>query len=634
MAACPSPNSIPLEMLRHGQAVATPAFRELRCGPLEVAFDPALGWVRRVRVAGREAVRAVYGAVRDKDWATVPTRVDRLQVEEGEETFRVSFDVLCEAPGIGFRWAGEIIGAASGTLTFRFAGEALTGFWRNRIGLCVLHPLEACAGQRCQVETAEGTVVDAASPRLIAPQQPFERVRAITHEVVPDVRVEVRFAGEVFETEDQRNWTDASFKTYSTPLVEPFPAWIAAGTRVEQSVTVRVIGAPVKTPARHETAEIPELHLTGDAARPLPSIGFSLPPDTGALTAAEAVRLRQLRPTHLRVDLHLRLAAWPARWRRAVVDAAAVGTTLHVALFLSDGAELELAALAVELSAQPGPVALWLVFHENEPVTRARWVRMAEAALPAGALFAAGTNANFAELNRARPDPAMTALPCYSLHPQAHAFDDASLIENLGGQADTVATARQFAAPPVVISPITLRPYSQSIDPRQMSLFGAAWTVGSLARLAVAEGVHSLTYFETTGGRGVMEAAAGSPLPKLFPSLPGGVFPMFHVFATVAEGTSVLATRSTDPLCFEGFCLIGRDGRHRWGVANLTATPRRVHVVTGGADAHVRMLDETNAERAMREPESFAGGQAQPTPDGRLTLELSAYAFAQITVGG
>jgi len=48
-------------------------------------------------------------------------------------------------------------------------------------------------------------------------------VRAITHEVAPGVRAEVRLLGDVFETEDHRNWTDANFKTYGTPLRLLFP---------------------------------------------------------------------------------------------------------------------------------------------------------------------------------------------------------------------------------------------------------------------------------------------------------------------------------------------------------------------------------------------------------------------------
>lgn len=40
----------------------------------------------------------------------------------------------------------------------------------------------------------------------------------------------------MFETEDQRNWTDASFKTYGTPLDRPFPVAVSPGEEVHQRV--------------------------------------------------------------------------------------------------------------------------------------------------------------------------------------------------------------------------------------------------------------------------------------------------------------------------------------------------------------------------------------------------------------
>jgi hypothetical protein len=37
------------------------------------------------------------------------------------------------------------------------------------------------------------------------------------------VRVTCRMEGDTYETEDQRNWTDASYKTYVRPLPCPGP---------------------------------------------------------------------------------------------------------------------------------------------------------------------------------------------------------------------------------------------------------------------------------------------------------------------------------------------------------------------------------------------------------------------------
>jgi hypothetical protein len=49
-----------------------------------------------------------------------------------------------------------------------------------------------------------------------------------------------RFSGDLFEMEDQRNWTDASFKTYSTPLSLGYPHHAGVGRRFEQRVVVSV----------------------------------------------------------------------------------------------------------------------------------------------------------------------------------------------------------------------------------------------------------------------------------------------------------------------------------------------------------------------------------------------------------
>lgn len=599
-----------------------------------------------MRVGQHEVIRAIYGAVRDQNWGTVPSELRDLHMEQENGGFRISFEVECVSPNLAFRWRGSIIGEQTGVLTFHFAGEALTGFWKNRIGLCVLHPIDGCAGEPCTVETIDGTIIESAFPRLIAPHQPLKNVRAITHQTAEGARVETRFAGDVFETEDQRNWTDASFKTYSTPLDRPFPVWIERGTRVEQSVTVRLVDAPRDFRPEAERSNCPELRATNEIARPLPAIGFGLA--RAALTAEETARLRQLHPKHLRFDLRFSDDTWRSGLRQAEADAASVGAALHVALFLSNNPVDNFSALAAELASQPLRVSLWLIFSEDCPSTETRLVRMAEAALPPGAPLAAGTDADFVMLNRDRPDSAEAALPCFSIHPQAHAFDDATLIENLSAQPATVETARSFSSRPVVISPITLRPrfnpeatveeapaadaLPPQVDHRQLSLLGAAWTVGSLARLASLEGLHSLTYYETTGWRGLMERARGAPLPAVFPSEPGALFPMFHVFAALAKGERIMATRSTHPLRFDGFCVIDAAGHRRWVVANLTAFPQEVHVITCGQSASVSILDETNAAVAMREPETFTDGTLHPTPTGQLALELRAYAIAQISV--
>ena len=108
-------------MIRCGQKEATPAWRRLRCGSIDVDFDPAGGWLRRAQVDGAEVVRAIYGAVRDCHWGTVPPRIHALSIVEADGGFRISFAAECVASAIDFRWRGEIAGEASGTLRFKLS---------------------------------------------------------------------------------------------------------------------------------------------------------------------------------------------------------------------------------------------------------------------------------------------------------------------------------------------------------------------------------------------------------------------------------------------------------------------------------------------------------------------------------
>ena len=63
------------------------------------------------------------------------------------------------------------------------------------------------------------------------------------------------FEGDLFEMEDQRNWTDGSFKTYSTPLALLLAEGGEPGQAIRQRVMMR------RCPARRGSGP------TADSAR-------------------------------------------------------------------------------------------------------------------------------------------------------------------------------------------------------------------------------------------------------------------------------------------------------------------------------------------------------------------------------
>ena len=152
-----------------------------------------------------------------------------------------------------------------------------------------------------------------------------------------------------------------------------------------------------------------------------------------------------------------------------------------------------------------------------------------------------------------------------------------------------------------------------------MSLFGAGWTLGAIKHLAEQRAARA-TFYETTGWLGVMESEAGPPLPERFPSRPGQVFPMFHVFADVNEfrGGEVLPSRSTRPLAVDGLVLAGAiQARSCWPISRRKIVEIRIDGL--GRQARIRRLDATNA---LQDAEAARRFRAEPgstmRPRGRL----------------
>ena len=654
---------LPHNVLYYGKEAPLPEQLPLRAGPLTMIYEN--GDLRYIKLGEKEIVRRLYVAIRDRNWGTAANVLSNVQMHIEDEAFQITYECTNKILDIDFVWHGELRGDANGIISCSMHGKARSTFLRNRIGFCLLHP-SALAGTNAQIEHVDDYSEASQFPVHIAPQQvidgeikpvaPFNEMRAVAHEIVPGVWAEVRFVGEIFEMEDQRNWTDASYKTYGTPLRLPFPAEVQAGTSIRQTVTISLLNRDWS--AADEPAPMAQNKLTlltiGDKRTPLPKIGLGIASHGQPLRALELGRLRTLGLSHLRVDLRLGEATYATALRQATEEARALGVALEVVLHLTDNAAAELRALAALLYEIQPPVATWLVFHVKEKATSAQWVTLARETL-AGyepkAKIGAGTNLYFTELNRSRPPVEVLDLVAYSINPQVHAFDNSSLVETMAAQATTATSARQFCGDlPLIVSPITLQPrfnpnatgpepepapgeLPPQVDPRQMSLFGAGWTLGSIKYLAETGAVASVTYYETTGWRGVMETAQGSALPQQFHSIAGGVFPLYHVLADVGEfaGGTVIQSTSSEPLQVDGLVL-QKDGRTRLLVANFTPQSQQLFIHPVQQGATVRYLDKTNVAAAMSAPVEFRAttGEVISTSEDKLALTLRPFGVACI----
>ena len=547
----------------------TSARRVLRAGLLTAVLDGAD--LRFVRWGDVEIARRIYVAVRDLNWDTVLPEVLEVAVNESEDRFSVSCQCHHVEEPIGFQWKGTITATSAGVLTYQMDGEAESEFDYAKIGLCIHHPM-ATVGKPYRGETRTGTVAGR-FPVAIAPQihvgeidlPLFPPVTSLTIAQTNAVIVELSFAGERFELEDQRNWSDASFKSYSLPADLGYRFHASAGERLRDAVEISARGEV--PPAAMSTDETVVVELGAAIERGVPSIGLSF---NGRSASAEELQLlRTARPSHLRSDVHLARQGWPEQLGRADAEAAKVGCPLELAIVLADDPERELAALAAEVPKLASIIARVIVLRESEEATHPLWLAAARGQLGpllADVPFYGGTSANFNELNRNRECVSGADGVAYSLNPQVHAFDDLSLMENIAGQPEALSTLRTFASLPVAVSPIALRVPSSSADPRQSTQFAAAWTLASIAALSRA-GADSLTYFETAGPRGIVDR---------------GPYPVHDVFVTLGEWSdgNLVDLHVSDELSVAGLaCFV--DGRTVLALANLTDGPCEVDVRPG-----------------------------------------------------
>lgn len=468
----------------------------LSLGPLTAHLrDGGLG---AVTCGGVEVLRALTTPVRNRDWGTYLTRTT------AEETTPTRYT----------RHFADPDGAFSGTFTAQLtnpttlqADVAFT-FHRatqiNRAGFTLLHPIKGVAGQPLTIHHPDGTRTATTFPALISPAQPARNIAGLTHSV-DGITVQITLQGDVFEMEDQRNWSDASFKTYCRPLSLPYPYDVAQGTVIRQTVTLSLSPAPSaqarRTVSPISTARMPQILLAyehglcaPDALTHAPDmpILFRLTPETPDTTLAALAR----NPNHaLEIvfdtlpDLHHQIAR---------AQAAGLAPTRATALprpFLK--------------SYQPD--AIWPTGAQPAdalPVLRA--------AFP-DALIGGGSLTNFTELNRHRPDPAQVDFLTFGNTAIVHAADDISVRQTLEALPDIFASAKGIAAgKPLHLGLFSIgmrsNPYGNAVapnpdglrlpmamaDPRQSTPFAAAYAVAILAQAARA-GVESLALAMTDG---------------------------------------------------------------------------------------------------------------------------------------
>jgi D-apionolactonase len=599
-------SSLDMKTLWHGNHYENDNRIALRAGALSMIYEN--GNLRTISDGRKELIRMIYSAVRDKDWLTINPVITDEEFEIKHDSFRIKYHCRYTSGGINFSAWYTIEGGSDNSFNFSFEGEALETFEKSRIGFCVLHPVENCSGKPCTISHSDGNSEILTFPVYISPDQPFTDIKGMKWDVGESV-CRLNFSGDVFETEDQRNWTDASYKTYCTPQNLPCPATMRKGDKAGQRIEFKAI---LEDNVEKVDSDIIEIALNPLCSFEVPLLGIGRSTRPVPLTQNEIQILSELHFDHYRTDLYLFSSIWKDEAALASREAAGLKYSLELSLFFDTNYQREIEDFIGWVTVQKPRISVITLFHKSEAVTPALLLDVIvpplKKVLP-DVIIVCGTNANFAQINGMAPESPSADFLTYSIHPQEHASDNFTLIENLQGQSDTVESAIQFSHGKAIwISPVNIQrrfnanienyetpqpgnQFPSQADSRIMSLFGACWIAGSVKSLSEA-GVKGVTYLETAGERGIIQGDFDSRWPEQFKTVKGMVFPVYHLFKWLLKEKSfrliqVISTRHQEVDCLA----LSNGSLIKLAIVNFTSENQNVMIPGFSDEINTKVLN-------------------------------------------
>ncbi|MBX4861274.1 hypothetical protein HJA86_15015 [Rhizobium bangladeshense] len=579
--------------------VETPPVR-LRAGKLEA--DLTNGNLRTIRYDGTEVLRAISYLVRDRDWGTYSPEIVDLRIEQSDDRFAVAYRACCEGPDDTKLIIDVRITGNADRLDFEAEASTETGFETNRCGFCILHPIVGVAGLPATVEHVDGRIVATRFPDVIEPWQPFKDMRAITHAVMPDVQAECRMEGDTFEMEDQRNWSDASYKTYVRPLALPWPYQIPANRPVRQktSLIIKDIGGVARHAPTSVSSGVIKLEL-GARTGAMPDIGVIITPEEADATLSAKSVLTEIAPQELLFHFDPSAGHGVDALRRfaAIATVHRGRSTLEIALPCKSSPSSETAEIARQMRlAEFRPDAIMIspsVDRQSTP-PGSKWPECppldevytaARAAFP-GIRIGGGMLSYFTELNRKRVPDGQLDFVSHCTNPIVHAADDLSVMQTLEALPFITRSVRAiYGGKPYRIGPSTIpmrqNPYGSRTmnnpvgaripmanrDPRHNGRFAEAFALGYAIRVLDA-GLECLTLSALSGPFGLI-AGSGEPIE------PGGRRPLFDTVRTLCRLAGATWRECVSSSPSEVLSFVARDTTgDRLYIANLTSEERKV----------------------------------------------------------
>ena len=463
----------------------------------DFTFDLARAAVRNVRYKNVQIIDLLYTAIRPWDWST-------LDPDQHSEDVKVTGDICIITIKDSFAGAlnaqTEITISKDNKFTVAYELRGLAEYSVNRWGICFCLNSADWMGSTVKSQGNEYQLPAAISPQRVVDgvtQGLFPAANEMLFAATDQRSIKVVSTGKVLEAEDQRNWTDNTYKIYSGSLSEPRPFVTSAGSLWQQSVTFE-ISPPNKQVPDGSKIIVNEIDS-------LPSIGLQF--NTDSLLPLDALNnaLFLLDIDHIRINEESLTA-------QKINTVSTNGLIVEAALLSSHSGD-KLHRDIEHLNKQIPAGSRILIQCEGREIVEIGDLPKNQSL----SSFIPGTDAYLVDLHRNKYQFGESI--SYSMVPTVHSSDIETIFKTLYTQRESIQFTQEFLAQQVLISPIT---FSTRGNPetghardqrinfanpemalRIRTIEGAAWTLGSIFALASA-GAYSGTWHELFGEFGII----------------------------------------------------------------------------------------------------------------------------------
>ncbi len=371
---------------------------------------------------GAAVLPRLFFSVRDQSWgfAAVPMTYGPTGVD--------GTGFLARVEGYPLAVSGRI-GTAGRFLTVSFQLHVSDDVDVARVGPCVLHyvprPGATITTDRPSHSGAVKIGQKISSGRIVT------GYRVLSYSVGP-MPITIEFDGGLFEMEDQRNWTDNTFKSYTPPLSDPRPLHLRKDQVLTYAVRVTAGAAP-RPQSKQSSAGVAPSKVAVVEAGPtkttslLPEIGVAHP--GGPFSRGLLSQLEEVRPAfvHLLVDLGDR--DWKSRLRADLLGVSRLGSRAVVTVDCPSGRRRDLPALAETGS---GLIDTAFLFDSGQPLTSDELADAGRLSFDGTEVrVGAGSRGHFANLNLAGRVPDAAQVVGVPLAAAAHDDDRRALTTGL-----------------------------------------------------------------------------------------------------------------------------------------------------------------------------------------------------------